>query len=1601
MGQSYRIKTDIGVNKTINVDLEQDFEFLEILSLKIRQSEVFTRDCANYGVLVGRVTANNGFGVPNARISVFIPIEPVDESNPIISSIYPYKSPTDKNEDGYRYNLLPYEKSYSTHSATGTLPSRLDALIDSTAVEIYDKYYKFTAKTNDSGDYMIMGVPLGTQTIVMDVDLSDIGEFSLTPQDLIRMGLATENQVAGSKFRTSNDLNSLPQIVNLIKSVDISPLWGDPDVCQIAVNRLDFDLRDDANINIQPTSVFIGSMVSSTDKYRIKKNGKPRDDMGNLCGLITNTGQILAIRQTINQDSDGNPILEQYQMEQSGNIIDGDGTWLTELPMNLDYLVTNQFGEKVISNDPTIGIPTTAKYRFKVKWTQSSLVNEDTKRAYWLIPNVREYGWNVSRADIDPIDGDTIQRQQVASSYYFGLDWTGYTQGFSGQNKINLLNEKINGEDTFYNFKYNRVYTISSLISGYKNGTARGRFVGIKEIDSSDCESTVNKFPVNDGFRNFDFLYFLFSILMQIIQLLGIPLLVIFEFLAFLWNNFAVLFLLFFIPFLFYQSVQNFVAAGVAFPAIGLIVMHVIFGVSFLVLAILLITKFKDIVKYKFGRIKLPMITYPDCQACECIQETTMKDGGVTGVSLLTQFSNNGLYYDGLNKKITLGNSDDDNSVISLIFAQSMSTRSDDKNNNDVYKTTKSQELRLPDTTNFVGTPKKTFSASSDLSMGERINVFNARKKYFDGVNRISVTFDVNSNVGINHFDNTLTVLMNQKLESGTLYTFVDPFTSSDVNYTYTAKTSSGLIITGISGVTKQSGSGSINVEYANPTNQTINFSQTYFLSNGSSEVNYKFPSDREYYQVITAITISDAAKLWNISNQSSLPSALVSPTSILWSIKDAFAWKAQDPETYYTSEVFADFQNQYITIIQRGVDPYSPTYTNGYGIGKILGLPNENDLYLTANTRLNIPIQKITSGIAVQEFTSQSNIFYPSYFFEAGDQFKEFSTSSVGYYGRFDSNFYAYGSSNNYYWDGLQGKVSNSTNVFFNNTTYAQKYGISEDLSGVGMIFMGVGYNTTYYSPSLISILNNNPMLITSKSRNVMRTDRLPSSDYLDGSGWDSNAAVLQQNLGFAIYNINTDTEDFTSQKFGTGAQVVTADIDGQPHQQNIFQSLGTCENMVGLSCYSGSSGTFGISDGCQSSDSIENGCYVLMNRPLLDLKKDITAFEEWAYRFRFFYGLCRGVLSQSFVNNWVNGVLYSFPIQVVVYFDNKNKPLTPKFATKVVYFDSSSNNFYYRSSPYFSGETMPFLGGPPSTGAINDRELKYPTTLINLGVKNSFYKEIIFDASASAYVINTLNPTSYSDTSDLVNLFVISRISNSNFLQELGLLKDSGLNKLFSRSELRIDGDLAQTMSINSEYGVVPFSPDFYPTDGTTNSPVAVYGGHNNPTIGIFFSSTTVNLQNKDFITPGVIDFRPNVEPYIYSSITYPYGIYSQLVPFYRWGYDGNSTGTIFGDQFNSWKTNKSDIIAKKYQSLDRRSIPGNNEYFIGPNTALGDIYERGYIFNVTGTTGGNAGYSSGIQGIIFGSFLVGAPFHFYFGLLKGNSALDKFKTKYSINE
>lgn len=1757
MGQSYRIRTELGVNKTINVQLDQDFEFLEILSLKIQQSDIYTRSCADYGVIVGRVTANNGFGIPNARISVFVPIREVDQSNPIISSIYPYKSPSDKNEDGYRYNLLPYEKSYSAHAATGTLPTRNDSLTGLTAVEIYDTYYKYSTKTNESGDYMIMGAPLGSQTLVMDVDLSDIGEFSLTPQDLIRMGLATEGQVAGNRFKTSNDLNSLPQIISLTKTLDVSPLWGDPDICQIAVNRVDFDLRDDANVDIQPTSVFMGSIYSTSDSFRLRKNGRPRDDMGNLCSLTTGPGQILAIRQTIQEDSDGNPILEQFQLEQSGNIIDGNGVWMTELPMNLDYFITNEFGEKVLSNDPTVGIPTKGRYRFKVKWSQSGAVSEQTRRPNFLIPNVKEYGWGSSSIN-------DFNKQE--GSYYFGLDWSGYTKGFYGnsvneiQQRNELLNSKINCEDTFYEFQFNRVYTVSSFIDQFKNGR-KGRFIGIKEIDDQECEDTVNKFPVNDGFRNFDLLFFIFSIILQVIQLLGLPLLIIYHFLAFLWNNFAVVLVAYFIvnwaiqAGYYWSLAYGAIAGTAAFGAtagmiagfIGLAILYTL-GVSFLLL------KFSDIVNYKFGRIKLPMITYPECQSCDCIPESTEpnsegNDDLPPSAGLLSQLSNPSLYYENINTNNEISGSrqwllnnninEDDplfeqyTNMISSMQSQSLSGVLSTKKNPKIYHSTTSSVFKITD-----GIGKDFISDGQVLPPAERINIYNTRKKYFDGVNKIKVTFSYPNNGNTHHFDNTLTVLSTVDVEPGTLLTFVDPLKSKDKNYLLTGTTNGGYVYNGINGELRTN-SFVANVTYANTqtnnsnvsyvipesqpecvtsmtiritepgtvtyrtcpgssivtsfTGQTtgttnpdgvisvefplevtlsnpdcINLSQTggtavYEIINTGVECQrYEYPSDIEYYQVLTAITITKTivngqpeysilgsdqtnTSFWNTLNDSN-DILTFNKYGNTYELLKYPTFERQIPPTLsdavysFPTSYFEDYENQKILILQRGVDPYSPLLVNRYGIGKILGYSSEDDVIITATTRMNIPIQALnvsTNGnISVQDHSNEENLLYSSYFYTpSNSEYSGFTTPNFGFYGALDSSVSTVTSPTTTLSSGsyvlpiplgsLRGVVSNPSNRLYSTTIADNLYDGSEDLSGGAIMFKKqytrlYRYNpdrynmpeSTYFSPILYPrFTGTSEVSVSNSNRVVMRTDRLPSSDYIDnGELLNGSVSLLQQNPGFAVYSVGGGGVSFNNPTITLGADMVAPDIGGLPNSTNVLSSLGDCEKMVGLGCYTttyggdGIGNTFGIKDGCQSNDSVENGCYVMVNKPLRDLGKDLKTFAEWGFRFRFFYGLCRGVLSQSFMNNWVNGSLYMFPIQVDIYYNRNNQPSNPIFADEVVYFDSSSNNFYYRSSPFRldnnSSIQGKFVGQPTNnlTSPVNRRNLLFPTTIVNLGIKDDFYQEILFDPSAKGYIMKSLNSTSYSDTSDLVNLFVISRITDEKFLQQIIAFGDSSLQQLFSRdgSSRRIDGDLAQAMSINSEFGVIPFSPEFYQVTNSVSDPVRIIGPMSNPTLAIFFSSTTQDLQNKDYLTPGVIDFRPSNNA---NAITYKYGIKSQEVPFYQWEIKNKPQSGVFGTEKNNWLTGTDDIFSRKYQSLDRRDII-TPSYLIPSSYPISDTFARGYIFNVSGTSFNNFNYSLN-AGNYERKILVGAPNHFYFGVIKGETALDKFKEKYSIDE
>lgn len=498
--QRHRISTNIGKDQVVKVELKQDFDLLEILSLKFTQKEVYTSLCADYGVVCGRISVNNGLGVPNARVSIFIPLSEEDEEDPVISALYPYKTISDKNENNYRYNLLPARKQHGGHEPTGTFPDQSDILTREEVLEVYEKYYKYTVKTNSSGDFMLWGVPLGQQIIHVDLDMSDVGSFSLRPYDYIRLGVGEDSFKNSYSFKSSNDIDSLPQIVTFDKTIEVFPFWGNEDLCEIGITRTDFDLSE-KGIKIEPKAFLIGGTYTDTNKNSINKNCSPRKKMGRKCDLTTKTGKIEAIRFTSVKDEQLRPILERYDVDED---IPEEGSFMLPIPMNMDYVFTNEFGELEITNDPNKGIPTSACYRFRFSLDDNGGARV-RKKGMYLVPNIREY------------------KTEPDKSYAFSTDYNDYpTAAVSQDPDKGILYNDLGlyyPRDYFFRMSYNKVYTVSSFQSLYHRGTnfTNDSYIGIKEIsptEEEDCSSDVVTPPTNFAKRNQTFTLLIATVLL-------------------------------------------------------------------------------------------------------------------------------------------------------------------------------------------------------------------------------------------------------------------------------------------------------------------------------------------------------------------------------------------------------------------------------------------------------------------------------------------------------------------------------------------------------------------------------------------------------------------------------------------------------------------------------------------------------------------------------------------------------------------------------------------------------------------------------------------------------------------------------------------------------------------------------------------------------------------------------------------------------------------------------------------------------------------------------------------------------------------------------
>jgi hypothetical protein len=364
-------------------------------------------------------------------------------------------------------------------------------------------------------------------------------------------------------------------------------------------------------------------------------------------------------------------------------------------------------------------------------------------------------------------------------------------------------------------------------------------------------------------------------------------------------------------------------------------------------------------------------------------------------------------------------------------------------------------------------------------------------------------------------------------------------------------------------------------------------------------------------------------------------------------------------------------------------------------------------------------------------------------------------------------------------------------------------------------------------------------------------------------------------------------------------------------------------------------------------------------------------------------------------FQNNWINGVLYMPSFNKQTTFDIFAQPIY-NYCKDIVIYNDISNNFFYRSSPwdgdYFVGAPKPVatnvFGNLFTDDSANERQILFPTTIIDLGNRDEFISEICANPTfGGKYLTNTLKSTSYNDGSDILQLSIISRLVNSNWQQQLLMFSGSSasIGQFFSRSGERIDGDIAQSFSINSEYQINPFITGNYNDnqiwinqDSVTSSPV----------FGVFYDlgQTETPYKNRRALSPGITIY--NITPPVLLQNVYGYPE-TQEVPLYKWKIESNTS--IFGNENNNWYTNSNTnsngqgFFSKKYQNLDATTDP----YFkTSLNTPFLPNVSYGFITNYN-----SAGNPVPTGNPISNPFLVGAPNHFYFGLKNGKTALNRF--------
>jgi hypothetical protein len=119
--------------------------------------------------------------------------------------------------------------------------------------------------------------------------------------------------------------------------------------------------------------------MTDNDSNSIGHDCRPSRNSGMNRQLVAGEGTIEMIRKT----TDG--LTEEFQI-QGNQLIDSNGVWCYQIPMNLDYVGTDEYGNIIPTDNPTKGIPTRTQVRFRISKSETSDEGHSRHTAKYLVP---------------------------------------------------------------------------------------------------------------------------------------------------------------------------------------------------------------------------------------------------------------------------------------------------------------------------------------------------------------------------------------------------------------------------------------------------------------------------------------------------------------------------------------------------------------------------------------------------------------------------------------------------------------------------------------------------------------------------------------------------------------------------------------------------------------------------------------------------------------------------------------------------------------------------------------------------------------------------------------------------------------------------------------------------------------------------------------------------------------------------------------------------------------------------------------------------------------------------------------------------------------